>query len=168
MHELLFQLQGLFILVVNWFWGDCLQDRPAWHYGLLPGRGLQPALCWWLCGLIRGAAGPWASMDPGVPNRSGAINNRPICCGRLGSDVAGRTSVKVRVRIGEPGALWFWCGAIGRHACSASLCLSLCIQMGWCDELICLYVKGLFRMEVFKSICMLILLLFFHMVAPRF
>lgn len=57
-------------------------------------------------------------MDLWVPNRSRAINNSPISCGRVDSDVAGRTSVKVRVRIGEPGALWFWYRAIGRHACS--------------------------------------------------
>ncbi len=89
--------------------------------GLFPGRGLQPAVCWWLCGLIRRAAGPWASVDPGSQTGAGPLTTAPISCGGPGSDVAGRTSVKARVRIGEPGALWFWYGAIGRHACSASL-----------------------------------------------
>lgn len=100
--------------------GNCLLDRSEWHHGLLPGRGLQPVVCWWLCGLIRRAEGPWASVDPRVPNRSGAINNSPISCGALGSDVAGTTSVQVRT--GEPGALWFWYRAIGRQACSPSFC----------------------------------------------
>lgn len=114
--------------------GSCLRNGSEWHHGLLPGCGLQPVVCWWLCGLIRRAAGPWASVDPQVPNRSGAINNSLITCGGLVSDVVRRTSVQVRVRTGEPGALWLWCRAIGRQACSA-LAVARPREYGWDDEM---------------------------------
>ena len=75
--------------------------------------------------MIKSTAVPGASVDTWVPNRSRAINNSPISCGVVGSDVARRTSVQVRVRTDKPGALWFWYRAIGQQACGTRSCQAL-------------------------------------------
>lgn len=88
----------------SWYWS-------TWHHGLLPGPGLQLAV-WWICGLIRAAEAPGSPYIPG-PNGSGAINNSPISWSGAGFDVAGRTSVKPRVRVGGPGSV-VWVGSHGQ------------------------------------------------------
>lgn len=108
---------------------NCLQNWSEWHHVLLPVRRLQPCLRRRLCGLIRGAA---ASVDPCVPNRSRTINDSPISCGGLGSDVVRRTSVQGRVRTSRPGTAWFWYAAMCRPA---SLVSARACEYGWEDDM---------------------------------
>lgn len=84
---------------------NCLQDRSERHHVLHPVRRLHPSLFCWLCGLISKCSRPGASADPHVPNRSRTINNSPISCGGLGSDVGRRTSVQGRLRTSQPGSV---------------------------------------------------------------